>query len=68
MVFSNGYETPLFGTSRHGDPGIVMKSVDIDLTKKIKEIAVNVDKKALYGLRLIDSNGDIIIETTWETF
>ena len=34
----------------------------------IREIAVNVHTKALYGLRLIDSDGEIIIETKWETF
>ena len=67
--FTNGIKTPMFETERakRKDPLIELKTIEIDTSKTIGRICMKVsDGSYINGLRLVDNNGNYIVDVNWD--
>ena len=65
LEFSNGIKTPMFQAGMEAEMGWDPKTIKIDTTRKIAQISMNVHVGAIHGMRLIDDNGEYIMNVTW---
>ena len=46
-----------------------MRTIEVDENRQIRQISLKTNKYAgFYGLRLIDAQGNYIVDTTWSNF
>lgn len=65
LEFTNGMSTPLFQSGIEEELGRQPKSLNIDPTRRIAQVSMNVHVSSIHGLRLLDDNGDYIIDIVW---
>ena len=65
LAFSNGVETPFYKGFNTGQEEHVV-TIDVDPTRVISGISMKTWNDNLTGLRLVDEEGDYIVDYTWQ--
>ena len=65
LVFKNDVKTPLLQHNETGEKDFKLKSADAKNSNSIRQISVKSHGPNIDGLRLIDSNGDYIVDIEW---
>ena len=68
FVFTNGQKSTLFQTSQPKKLGSIeeLKTIKIDPSKKIRQVSMKVwNGFAISGMRLIDEEGEHIVDLNW---
>ena len=67
MFYSDGSSSPMFETSVSRENNWKIRTIDIAPHRKITSVSVNVYHCWIRGLRLVDSLGKYLVNTTWCT-
>ena len=62
LHFSNGVSSPMIGLLNQNR---YRKKIDIDTTKTIRYVSMRVYSDGFQGIRLLDMEGDLIVEEIW---
>lgn len=65
LGFANGTETPFFTGMDTGEEETVI-TLDVDPAREISGISMKRWRDTLSGLRLLDEDGDYIVDYTWQ--